>query len=695
MKKIALIPIDNRPVCYTLPEQIAKIDDELKLFLPDRALLGGLNFEADVDGILDWLENLEDVDAIIISLDTIAYGGLISSRRCNLSLDEIKNRIEKIKEILLEKCTRVYAFSSIMRISNNNVNEEEKEYWSEYGKKIFEYSYNFHQDGIEETDQIPEEILQDYFKTRERNFEVNKTYLDWVKDGILDSLVFSKDDCAKFGFNVLEAQELEKLIKEKNLPALVKTGADEIPLTLFARAINSLNGLLRVSPLFLAPKHKDLISNYEDISIEKSVNAQLELAGCEITSNKMADIILMVNNFEEKQGEIVMGVDTKAFSGNLKCPEKKFMVADVRFANGADEAFVAKLFETCTEDGSLNIENFYGYSAWNTSANTLGSLICAGVVRYFAKKYNEKAFKELQMVRFLDDWAYQAKVRQALKKLSKEPNLFHVKTLMLAFENQLEKIIGVDTKFEYNFPWDRFFEIAVVVCASSKIGLCPSAELKPIGSDVRADGESSTGAKIAVAECGRSKDYNSSISPLKPVVFEEDEGNLIEKTEPAKKSDYIGFFAKRNKEAIAKVETVIADTEAIEEIRKPEPNKEESKLEKNIDKKPKRIRHGKKVEDNAKEVAEFIEEVAEEIFVIQPEENVLASATEFLKLKELETTEVEKTGPRPTPAKVIKPESKKNEDLSPVSGLEAIYGDPETSMAKVLKIALKTLKKKK
>ena len=60
---------------------------------------------------------------------------------------------------LMNNKGKIYAFSSIMRISNNNVNEEEKEYWSDYGTKIFEYSYNFHKECIDETDvpQVPGE----------------------------------------------------------------------------------------------------------------------------------------------------------------------------------------------------------------------------------------------------------------------------------------------------------------------------------------------------------------------------------------------------------------------------------------------------------------------------------------------------------------------------------------------------------
>ena len=142
--KIAFLPIDNRPVCYTLPKLLAGIDDSIEFSIPPRELLGDLNKSANVDELFNWLENLPPQDKIILSLDTIAYGGLIPSRRCPQSFDEIKERIFKLKEILKKKDCEIYAFSSIMRISNNNFNIEEKEYWKDYGKKIFEYSYKFH-----------------------------------------------------------------------------------------------------------------------------------------------------------------------------------------------------------------------------------------------------------------------------------------------------------------------------------------------------------------------------------------------------------------------------------------------------------------------------------------------------------------------------------------------------------------------
>ena len=480
--KIAMIPIDNRPVCYTLPKEIADIDKDLELFLPDRGLLGGLRSKADVQEILKWLETIGQVDAIVISLDTIAHGGLISSRRSNDSLDEIKSRLYTFKEKLENDVNvkgKIYAFSSIMRISNNNVNEEEKEYWSEYGTKIFEYSQKFHKEGIE-TEEVPKEILTDYLATRHRNFSINKMYLDWLEEGFFNTLVFSKDDCSEFGLNVLEAQILKRIIAEKKTSdneayAFIKTGADEIPLALFARAVCDYNKKVKfkaapkILPKFLAPESKDLISNYEDISIEKCVNAQVELA-CNYDSREIgeqnSDILLIINNFVDNQGEIVMDIKTQPFLGKFESPKKPFMVADVRYANGADNEFVKKLFAK-----KFDFRNFYGYSAWNTSANTVGSLICAAVVRFFAQNYDEAAFKKLQMVRFLDDWAYQANVRQFIKQRAKgkgqsvvRPDFRELKPLMFLYEKKLNNVLGIKPhEIKYKFPWKRFFEVEVII----------------------------------------------------------------------------------------------------------------------------------------------------------------------------------------------------------------------------------------
>ena len=437
--KICFVPIDNRPVCYSLVKDIVSIDDSIEIYMPNRKFLGGLDKLANIDEILLWLETLPQCDVVILSLDTIAYGGLIPSRRSKETFAEIKARVNRLKSILSKKNAKIYAFSSIMRISNNNYNEEEKEYWKDYGKKIFEYSFS----GGRNKSDIPKEVLEDYLATRTRNFEINKLYLKWQKEGFFESLIFSKDDCAEFGFNVDEANELERL------GGKTKTGADEIPLSLLARSIKKD---ISVFVEYSAPEYKYLISNYEDVSIEKSVLGQLELGGFKVVkTQEEADFVLYVNNFEEKQGELVMGWETKPFKGEFVSPNKPYAIADVRFANGADNSFVEKLLP------QIDLVNFYGYAAWNTSANTLGSLLATVKVRFKSEKYNEEAFNKLQMIRFLDDWAYQANVRAQIDTPC------DISELMKPFEMKLEEYfkIAESSSVNYIYPWNRKFEVEI------------------------------------------------------------------------------------------------------------------------------------------------------------------------------------------------------------------------------------------
>lgn len=438
--KICFIPIDNRPVCYNLPKDIAAIDESIELYIPPKEYLGDLTKYANTDLIYEWFSNLPPMDKYILSLDTLAYGGLIPSRRINDSFEEVRERLERFKPMFIGK--KVYAFSSIMRVSNNNCNEEEKEYWKDWGEKIFKFSYDSCRlNKTQETD-VPFEIIEDYLITRKRNFAVNALYIEWQKEGIFDTLIFSKDDCAEYGFNVSEAIMLE------NIGGKTKTGADEIPLTLLSRAIEKE---IKIYPKFIEPEYINKISNYEDISVENSVKGQLELGGFKIVNSENdADIVLIVNNFIDKQGELVMGWKTKPFEGTFTPPQKPFAVADIRFANGADNKFVESLLKSKFPE--------YGYSAWNTTANTLGSLLASIKVKFKSTKYNDCAFNKLQAIRLLDDWAYQANVRGQIN------DVCDIKKLMIPFEKRIENIIGISTEnAKYSYPWNRKFEIEVII----------------------------------------------------------------------------------------------------------------------------------------------------------------------------------------------------------------------------------------
>lgn len=517
--KIALIPLDNRPVSYVLPQQVCAISNNLNIFVPPRDLIGGLFDGTKILDVLNWLESTlekEKPEILVLCLDTIAYGGLVQSRRAPLTKSEIANNLKKLKNLIKKFNVKTYAFSSIMRISNNNVNEEEKLYWDKYGTLIFKYSYladceqrlrgesdelstgtpfsasnqgtdceqrlkggshelstgtpfsanNQGADCELETvkKQIPDEILSDYLETRKRNFEINKIYFDWAQDGTLDYLVFSQDDTAQYGLNVQEGELLQAEIISKNLQdkVIIKTGADEIPCDLVSLAVTKAeNTTVKIYPLFANPQSVDLISRYENISVEKSVESQIELCGgTVVASESEADIVLFVNNFLKEQGYHAMQLKTEVIVPEIQPQilEKPFAIADIVNANGCDDEFVKKLLEK-------NLEKLYGFGGWNTTGNTLGGCITTAIMKYIAIKenfFNEEAFKKAIITRFLDDWAYQTVVRQIIRKQTSKADLEILNREMQPFAKIIGKKFNIESStLKYSFPWDRTFEVEV------------------------------------------------------------------------------------------------------------------------------------------------------------------------------------------------------------------------------------------
>lgn len=447
MPNILLIPIDNRPVCYQLPKLMAEIDNNINLFMPNKEYLGGLNTSANYNKILEWTQTTlqeNTIDFAVIALDTIAYGGLIPSRQTSAKEKEIKNRIKKF--LSLFKNTKILATSSIMRISNNNINEEEKEYWKDYGKQIFEYSYKSHQNKKEPKHSIPSKILKDYLKTRERNFNINKFYIKLLEKGIFSELIFSQDDTAKFGLNVQEGIELKK-------HSTVKTGADEIPLALLSKSIvNFYNKKINITPHFTTQKGKNITSRYEDITIENSTKAQIELCGAIISND--ADIELLINTPNKSQDDIALEIyQDDTIQSKYKTSLKPQIITDVKFANGADNKFIEQIFKNKTT-------NLLSFSGWNTTANSLGSSVSIGLITYIAKQnntFNTVAHKKLLAIRLLDDWAYQANLR---KKLRDEPD-FDLQKGFQPYINQIENYLDISLKINYNLPWGRTFEVEI------------------------------------------------------------------------------------------------------------------------------------------------------------------------------------------------------------------------------------------
>ncbi|HOQ74910.1 MAG TPA: DUF4127 family protein [Bacillota bacterium] len=439
MVRLGLIPLDERPCNEQYPRLVGKIAGAC-VVTPPQHMLSSKREVGDFHLLENWLASVAgELDGLIVSLETLVYGGLIPSRISNDSLDDCLRRLDVLRRVKEQYPNlAIYAFNIVMRVSNSNINEEEPLYWSEYGKKIWLYSrlqYRVEFLGMtEEKEQldavraeIPDHVLNDYLTRRARNHQVNLAAVDLAADGTVDYLLFTQDDTSEFGFPNQEQHALREKISRLGLEdrALVYPGADEVGMVLVARHLNRIyNKRPRFFTRYSSVRGPLITALYEDRPLAESVKGQVfGSGGLVVDAPQDADIILMLNTPGESQGEaplqaLVRTVDTSArnlpefVSAMGYYKDRGYIVAcaDVAYANGADLKLVPLLKR------SIPLERLDGYAAWNTAGNTLGTVVAHATARFLARELDlglesEAAHLEFLLLRFADDWAYQAVVR--------------------------------------------------------------------------------------------------------------------------------------------------------------------------------------------------------------------------------------------------------------------------------------------
>lgn len=472
---IALLPLDNRPVSYLLPKQIADFSG-LNLFLPERKYLGDLKHGSKLAYIEKWLKELDKIDSLIVSLDNIVYGGLIQSRKHNFTMDELKSHVN-----LFENCCRdipqntsVYGLSSILRIPDYNSDEEEKGYWKDYGKKIFNWSKLMHthkellEKWYQSSKEIPPEILSDYKNHRDKNLAINLIWLEFLHKQIFKYLIFSEDDSSKYGINVIEAEYLKQQISAHNFinKAKVISGTDEIPLVLMTKTYLEKQKLYpKISLYFNSAGGKNHIARYESDTIYSSVKNQLDVINLDAKDSikNGSDIILCVHCADSVQGDHIFGErpsDTKGNTGELTAflekIKKPFIIADLAYANGADPVLIERLLNS-----KINWDLCYSYAGWNTCSNTIGSALAIGIHRWLSGRnntFNKILFKKCLLSRFLDDYVYQTQIRHL--NITKEEINKKIQSYVKCFSN----LLGLnDININCSLPWNRSFEVEIEI----------------------------------------------------------------------------------------------------------------------------------------------------------------------------------------------------------------------------------------
>lgn len=447
MAKVVYVPLDERPCNERFPRQLARMTD-VTLVVPDRSLLGDKKRPADTNAVREWMiEAVEGADYLLVSIDLLVYGGIVPSRLHHLSLEECLRRLAVLGEIKRRyPGVKIHAFNLIMRVPNNNKDEEEPDYYKFHGGQIFKYSYltdKADQEALtpaerreleEVTRLIPEADLSDFLERRAVNQQVNQHVLTLVREGVIDHLVIPLDDNSQYGFSRAEQQMLVCRVEALNVldKVLIYPGADEIGCTMFARIFGELKQYKpEIFVRYSSTKGPLVNPKYEDRSLNESVKSHITAAGAVLADHSAeTDLVLLVHSpavdqaqmaeqipFRDRHRSYFSGIHYREIAeamGAYLRKGKLVALGDIATCNGGDPV----LMNLLQQQGQ--VDRLTAYAGWNTSGNALGTVVAHLVIAsYYADRWAQgesvqgyEASRIFYYHRLAEDFLYQSRVRQ-------------------------------------------------------------------------------------------------------------------------------------------------------------------------------------------------------------------------------------------------------------------------------------------
>ena len=446
---IVFIPHDNRPISdVETADTIRQLG--YKVVVPPDELLGSKSNLGDSDKLWQWLEDnttvphkkdkkppykpLPGIKAVVLSGDAMIYGSLVGSRKHHFTQQKLLERVKKFQEFKdSHPKVPMYVFSSIMRTPRTGEasGSEEPGYYFSYGTDIFRYTALKDKEEVEGltkrekkemkflTEFLPQEAIDDWMSRRSKNLAVNKAMIDLAKAGTFSYFCLGRDDNAPYSQTHRESRWLNDYGRE-----LGKThfnnmaGIDEFGMLLLTRAVNDLEAVMPfVYVRYNMGEGARVVPSYSDEAIDKTIRSHVIMAGgVYVTTPARANLVLLVNtnpNGETYEANDAGNTEKSRFSTRyfMNMLEEELAegrpvgIADIAYANGSDNALMAAL-----RDKDL-LFRLQAYSGWNTPTNSTGFVLGQGMLM---PRMSDESRKRLLYTRYLDDWGYQANVRQNL-----------------------------------------------------------------------------------------------------------------------------------------------------------------------------------------------------------------------------------------------------------------------------------------
>jgi hypothetical protein len=468
-EKVLLVPLDSRPAASQFAYMIGRMAS-VDVKLPPYDTLGRFTNAGSPGSILHWLETQDyaGVDAVIVSADMIAYGGLIASRVDDTTESQAMYRLNRLA-LLRRKHPEVkfYVYSAIMRLAptatrataawrlNLAKYEEMRDMYWRTGSKTAYQSVT----GL--ATKIPPQEIARYEAVRTRDINVQRELLKMTARKDFDYLLFGQDDAKPYGPHIPETARLKKLMLslQVGMHVYFAEGIDQQANILLSRALlakNDWTPTIRV--VWSDEECKEKVAQYETRPLLQSLKDQIVTSGSKLMGDDgQYDYTLYLNGPKRREDTFQTFVQSLTSEVDQGFP---IAVADVNI--GSDGTSDPELFAALYDQGRM--PKLLSFAGWNTAGNTMGTTIPAANVYLLARKLNqnplqrEVAQREFLLHRFVNDYAYHKFTRpKAYALIDASPKASREETYGEAFQ-EIDQFVRSDLAQYLQEFWTQDFE---------------------------------------------------------------------------------------------------------------------------------------------------------------------------------------------------------------------------------------------
>lgn len=421
MNVLALVPLDERPVCSDLPVMTAAVAG-VEVRLPPEWMLPHKRQAGDVDAIAAWLPDVGG-DAAVVSLEGLGLGGLVPSRLSQRGVPAALGHWQVLTRLDMP----VYASVTVPRIPDIDDDAEEPHYWAEHGRALHRLSVELSAGAADSVtrDRLPREVVDDWLARRLRQHTLAMAAIGMAVEGTLQTLLVAVDDAAPGTLSDADARALATWAERTAVGhVLVQPGTDETGAVLVARALASAAEIVpRVRVECAEDGGLGRFAPFEVVSVGTTVERQVAAAGGRAVHGTDGDAVLVVHAPDDSGADWATappsaGTDPSRAAATAElvahhlAAGRVVALADLGQPNGADPVLLEELVARNL------LTHLAGYGAWNTAGNTVGSVVAhlvAGIVGRVTGRYDPAAHRRLLAHRLVEDWAWMSVERARLR----------------------------------------------------------------------------------------------------------------------------------------------------------------------------------------------------------------------------------------------------------------------------------------